>query len=58
MKKKLSPFLIAGMCMNMIGICLSSVFSAADLPHNWIPIPVYVIAIALIITGIYKTRKE
>ena len=58
MKKKVSPFIIAGMCFNTMGIALNVVFSNSEITehHAWITTPIFLIAIGLIIFGIYKTR--
>jgi len=55
MRKKFSPFFTAGLGLNAAGIGLNAVFSFADIPHNWIPIPIHALAIVLVIVGIVKT---
>jgi H+/Cl- antiporter ClcA len=60
MEKKISPFILIGVCLVTIGTLLNVLLPryAADWEHNWISIPILVLAIILLITGIYKTVKE
>jgi len=58
MNNKLSPFFTAGLALNAAGIALSVALSFADMPHNWIPIPIHVLAVVLMIVGIAKNRKS
>lgn len=56
MKKKMSPLFFGGVTLNMIGIILMRLLS--DWQHNWIPIPLALLGLVLIIFGAVKSRKE
>lgn len=55
MKKKMWPLFYAGLGLNVIGFALMYVF--ADMQHNWIPIPVFVLGSALLVIYGVKSRQ-
>ena len=59
MKKKVSPFITAGIGLNSIGIALSTLLPRfTDLDYAWFSIPTLILGLILIIIGIYKTVKQ
>ncbi|MDR2910260.1 MAG: hypothetical protein LBV47_02685 [Bacteroidales bacterium] len=56
MMKKVSPLFYTGLCLNVIGFALRIVF--ADMTHNWVSIPIFILGSALLIISRAKEKKE
>jgi len=52
----LSPLFFLGVTLNMVGVVLMRLLS--DWQHNWIPIPVSLLGLVLIVISVVKMRKE
>ena len=59
MKKKVSPFTMLGTYLVALGIGLNILVPRfADGEYGWVSIPVLVLALILLVFGLYKTIQE
>jgi len=58
MKKKISPYIISGLLLNVVATSLNPIMANNNFPHVWITIPLHLLATFLIIFGIAKSRKK